>query len=112
MKARNGAIPVPGPTMMMSVSLSSGRMKDLVGDINTPMGAPDVLISSAMNWVHNPPRARPLYSNRTIPTVNSTSPGWASWDEAMEYRRGFRRSASSRNSSGVYFTSNSRMMST
>ena len=42
-------MPVPGPTMMMSVSLSSGRMKDLVGDMKTPIGAPEVLISSAMN---------------------------------------------------------------
>ena len=64
--------------MIMSVSLSSGRMNDLVGDMNTPMGAPEVSISSAMNCVHNPPRARPLYSKRTIPTVNSTKPGWAS----------------------------------
>ena len=37
-KALNGAIPVPGPTIMQSVSPFSGRINDLVGDIKTPIG--------------------------------------------------------------------------
>ena len=98
MKARKGAIPVPGPTMMILTDLSSGRMNDFVGDINTPISFPVMSTSSAKYSVHIPPRGLSWYVKRTIPTVNSTFPGWASREDAIEYRRGFKRSARLMNS--------------
>jgi hypothetical protein len=59
-KARNGATPVPGPTMMMSVA-GSGRRKCLFGFTRTFRDAP--AFSRSATWVDATPlRARPCVS--------------------------------------------------
>ena len=70
--------------MMMSVAPSSGSTKDLVGDMNTPILVRSTSTSSARYTVHNPPRSLPWCAYRTMPTVSSTSPGWASGELEME----------------------------
>ena len=91
-------MPVPGPTIIISVEPSSGKTKLLVGDIKTGTSVLPAGQRSARNPVVKPVLSLSWCEYLTIPTVKCTVPGSKSGEEAIEYNRGLRVSTASTNS--------------
>ena len=82
-KARKGATPVPGPTMMIPVAASGGIAKPCAVWTSRLSGAPGAM-RSAKKVEATPRRRRLLIAYRTASTVSATRPAAALGEEAIE----------------------------
>ena len=105
MKARNGATPVPEPTIIIGLVVSFGRRKLSLCSTNTRT-APSSSTRSAKKLEAAPLRALPSCSKRTTPTVRCTSSPTSAGEDEMEYKRGVKGRNNETSCSAVNFAGN------